>query len=172
MISTKRLLAKLTFRLELYINIIVVPLAVYYGSIAGRYTGERLNHLIIASIIAATLATLFGMAIRIWKLSSILNDLENQRESYIDIKLRLLSYPMTESIIIVLRWIFGLTCIYVILSSFFILTWTEILPVFFVLLLCIPINSIISHKFYSIKSIFHNILPIFFFSFKIYHIYL
>jgi PAS domain S-box-containing protein len=146
MISTKKLLAKLTFRLELYINLIVVPLAVYYGSIAGQYTGERLNHLIIASIIAATLATLFGMAIRIWKLSSILNDLENQRESYVDIKLKLLSYPMTESIIIVLRWIFGLICNYSIMRSFFVLTWTEILPIFFVLLLCIPINSIISYS--------------------------
>lgn len=145
MISTKRLIAKLTIRLELYINLIVVPLAVYYGSIAGRYTGEKLDLVIAASIIAAGLASLFGMSIRIWKLTTILNNLKNRTEDYAAIKLKLLSYPRTESIVIALRWIFGLTCLYGIMRSFYVLTWLEIIPIFFVLLLCIPINSIISY---------------------------
>ena len=146
MIEPRRLIANLTFRLELYINLIVVPLAVYYGSIAGGYTGDRLRLLIIASIIAATLATFIGMSIRIWKLTTILHKLEDQAQDYAAIKLQLLSYPRTESIVIVLRWIFGLMCMYVIMRLFHALTWQEILPIFFVLLLCIPINSIISYS--------------------------
>jgi PAS domain S-box-containing protein len=145
MIETKRLIAKLTIRLELYINLIVVPLAVYYGSIAGRYTGKKLDLVIAASIIAATLATLFGMSIRIWKLTTILNNLKNRTEDYATIKLKLLSYPRIECIVIAFRWIFGLICMYVIMRSFYVLSWLEIIPIFFVLLLCIPINSIISY---------------------------
>jgi len=145
MIGTKRLIAKLTLRLELYINLIVVPLAVYYGSIAGRYTGEKLNLVIAASIIAATLATLFGMSIRIWKLTAILNSLETRTADYAAIKLKLLSYPRIESIVIFLRWIFGLSCIYMILRSFYVLSLIEVITIFFVLLLCIPINSVISY---------------------------
>jgi len=145
MISTRSLIAKLTIRLELYINLIVVPLAMYYGSFAGRYTGEKLYLLITASVIAATLATFFGMAVRIWKLTTILNNLRDRIQDDANIKLKLLSYPRTESTIIILRWIFGMTCVYFIMRSFYVLSWVEILPIFFVLLLCIPINSIISY---------------------------
>ncbi|HHO76285.1 MAG TPA: PAS domain S-box protein [Deltaproteobacteria bacterium] len=145
MISTKRLLARLTIRLELYINLIVVPLAMYYGSFAGRYTGEKLHCLITASVIAAALATFFGMAVRIWKLTTIMNNLRDRTEDDVSIKLKLLSYPRTESTIITLRWIFGLICIYAIMRQFYVLNWIEILPIFFILLLCIPINSIISY---------------------------
>lgn len=146
MISTRRLIARLTIRLELYINLIVVPLAVYYGTIAGRYKGENLKYLIISSIIAASLATLFGMFVRIWKLSHILNALDTKSEDYAAIKLKLLSYPRSESTVIILRWVFGLLCCYLILSSFAELKWFEILPAFFILILCIPINSIISYS--------------------------
>lgn len=145
MISTARLLARLTIRLELYINLIVVPLAMYYGSFAGRYTGEKLTCLITVSIIAAALATVFGMAVRFWKLTPILNSIKQHSDSDTAIKLRLLSYPRTESIIIILRWILGMACVYSMMRLFFVLSWVETLPIFFVLLLCIPINSIISY---------------------------
>ncbi|MBN2298554.1 MAG: PAS domain S-box protein [Deltaproteobacteria bacterium] len=145
MISTTNLLSRLTIRLELYINLIVVPLAMYYGSFAGRYTGEKLYCLITVSVIAAALATFFGMAVRIWKLSKILNSLGDPTADDADIKLRILAYPRTESTIIILRWIFGMTCVYFMMRSFYVLSWVEILPIFFVLLLCIPINSIISY---------------------------
>ncbi len=146
MISAWRLILRLTVRLELYINLIVVPLAMYYGTIAGRYKGEKLNYLIAASIVSATLATLFGIFVRIWKLSNILSDLEAKREDYTSIKLRLLSYPRSESTIITLRWLFGLLCCYLMMRSFVELTWFETLPTVFILLLCIPINSVISYS--------------------------
>jgi PAS domain S-box-containing protein len=145
MISTKKLITKLTIRLELYINLIVVPLAVYYGTIAGRYHGKKLFYLIITAIISASLATLFGMSIRIWKLRKLLNSLNNKDADFSAIKLKLLSYPITESIIIVLRWVLGLACQYVLMESITGLTWFETMPVFMVLILCIPINSIISY---------------------------
>jgi PAS domain S-box-containing protein len=145
MISTKGLITKLTIRLELYINLIVVPLAVYYGTIAGRYHGKKLFYVIITAIISATLATLFGMSIRIWKLRGLLNSLNNGDEDFAAIKLKLLSYPTTESIIIALRWVLGLACQYVLMESITGLTWFETLPVFMILILCIPINSIISY---------------------------
>lgn len=145
MISTRGLISRLTIRLELYINLIVVPLAVYYGTIAGRYEREKLFYIITASIISASLATLFGMSIRIWKLSGILNAFQGENGDHAAVKLMLLSYPATESIIIVLRWILGLTCVYAIMQLWVGLTWFETLPVFFILLLCVPINSVISY---------------------------
>jgi PAS domain S-box-containing protein len=146
MISGKRLIAGLTFRLELYINLIVVPLAVYYGTIAGGYRGEKLTYIIIASVVSATLATLFGMFLRIWKLSHILGDLRDGAQDYVAVKLRLLAYPRLESTIITLRWVFGLLCCYLMMRLLVDLTWRETMPVFFILFLCIPINSVISYS--------------------------
>ena len=145
MISSKGLITKLTIRLELYINLIVVQLAVYYGTIAGRYQGHKLFYVILTAIISATLATFFGMSIRIWKLSEILSSLEDGTEDPATIKLRLLSYPTIESIVIVLRWVFGLACQYIMMQYLVGITWFETVPIFFILLLCIPINSIISY---------------------------
>ncbi len=109
------------------------------------FQGEKLLYVIYTAIISATLATLFGMSIRIWKLTGILNALNRGTEDYATIKLDLLSYPTTESIVIALRWVLGLACQYAILQSSVGITWFETLPVFFILLLCIPINSIISY---------------------------
>jgi PAS domain S-box-containing protein len=146
MISTKRLIAKLTIRLELYINLIVVPLAVYYGSIAGRYHGDKLKILIGSSIISAALATLFGMTVRIWRLSTLLHDLNNKTVDYAAIKLKLLSYPRIESTVIALRWFFGLICCLLIMKFSVDLAWFEVAPIFYVFLLCVPINSVISYS--------------------------
>ncbi|HOE71785.1 MAG TPA: PAS domain S-box protein [Deltaproteobacteria bacterium] len=146
MISKRRLITRLTIRLELYINLIVLPLAVYYGTIAGRYEGEKLSLLIVSAIIAGSLATLFGASVRVWKLSRILSELENPEGDYAAVKLRLLSYPRIESIVIILRWVFGLLCCYLIMMTVMPLSWQETLPAFFILILCIPINSVISHS--------------------------
>jgi PAS domain S-box-containing protein len=145
MISKRRLIIGLTVRLELYINLIVLPLAVYYGTIAGRYEGEKLLYLIVSAFIAGLLATLFGASVRIWKLSRILGALEKPGGDYAAVKLKLLSYPRTESTVIILRWVFGLLCCYLIMRSLTPLSWLETLPVFFVLILCIPINGVISY---------------------------
>ncbi len=144
-ISPRRLIARLTVRLELYINLIVVPLAVYYGTIAGGYSGDKLFYLILSAVISATLATLFGMSVRIWKLSGILEALDKGTEDPASIKLKLLSYPTTESFVIALRWVLGLLCNYLIMQLWVGITLSETIPIFFILLLCIPINGIISY---------------------------
>ncbi|HOS97986.1 MAG TPA: hypothetical protein PLU54_10065, partial [Deltaproteobacteria bacterium] len=144
-ISPRRLIARLTVRLELYINLIVVPLAVYYGTIAGGYSGGKLFYLILSAVISATLATLFGMSVRIWKLSGILEALDKGTEDPASIKLKLLSYPTTESFVIALRWVLGLLCNYLIMQLWVGITLSETIPIFFILLLCIPINGIISY---------------------------
>ncbi len=146
MISARKLIAKLTLRLELYINLIVVPLAVYYGSIAGGYHGYKLRYLLTCSIISALLATLFGMTIRIWKLSTILDDLEKENGDYAKIKLRLLSYPRTESLVIAMRWFFGMICCLILMKTQVSLSWLEITPMFFIFILCVPVNSVISYS--------------------------
>jgi len=146
MISARKLISKLTLRLELYINLIVVPLAVYYGSIAGGYHGYKLRYLLICSIISALLATLFGMSIRIWKLSTILNDLDREKEDHGAVKLKLLSYPRTESTVIAMRWFFGMICCLMLMKSQVELTWFEITPMFFIFILCVPVNSVISYS--------------------------
>ena len=71
MISAKSMIVRMSVRLELYINLIVVPLAVYYAVIAGRYHGEKLYYLIWASIISATAAMFFGVVFRTVRLSAL-----------------------------------------------------------------------------------------------------
>jgi hypothetical protein len=145
-ISARNLITRLTLRLELYINIIVVPLAVYYGSVVGGYRATKLTYIIVMSVISATLATLFGMFVRIWKLSDIIGDLNSRWDDYASIKLRLINYPRSEATIITLRWLFGLLCCYHHMRSFVELSWIDTMPVFFILFLCIPINSVISYS--------------------------
>jgi PAS domain S-box-containing protein len=140
-----RLIALLTLRLELYINLIVVPLAVYFGTVAGRFAGEKLVCIIAASVLAAAMATALGMGIRIFRLSAILRGLEASDCDPVAVKVRILSYPAFESAVIALRWVFGLTCVYVIAQAWIGITLSETLLVILILLLCIPINSVISY---------------------------
>ena len=145
MISAKSMIVRMSVRLELYINLIVVPLAVYYAAIAGRYHGEQLYYLIWASIISASAAMFFGVVFRTVRLSGIIRELNAHKEDLFALKLRILLYPRFEGIIITLRWVLGILCCYLIVSSKVAITWTETLPSFLILIMCIPINSIISY---------------------------
>lgn len=145
LVSARGLIGRLTLRLELYINLIVVPLAVYFGTVAGRFHGEKLACILVASCFAAALATVFGMTVRIWRLSSILSRLESASADLTEVKLSLLAYPGVESAVIVARWVLGLTCVYIIANWWVGLTATETVLVGFILLICIPINSVISY---------------------------
>ena len=146
MISAKSMIVRMSVRLELYINLIVVPLAVYYAVIAGRYHGEKLYYLIWASIISATAAMFFGVVFRTVRLSGIIRELNAHKEDLFALKLRILLYPRFEGIIITLRWVLGILCCYLIVSSKVTISWTETLPAFLILIMCIPINSIISYS--------------------------
>lgn len=143
--SRHSLIGHLTVRLELYINLIVVPLAVYFGTVAGRFEGDKLACIVVASVFSAALATVFGMTVRIWRLSCILSDLDSSKKDLADVKLRLLAYPGVESAVIVMRWVLGMACVYVIAQWCVGLTWRETRLVGFILMLCIPINSVISY---------------------------
>ncbi|HOM28789.1 MAG TPA: PAS domain S-box protein [Deltaproteobacteria bacterium] len=144
-IDRRGLIARLTFRLELYINLIVVPLAVYFGTIAGGFEGEKLSCILVSSLVAALLATVFGMSLRIIRLCAVLKGLDAPDADFASTKIRLLSYPAFESAVIALRWVFGMTCVYVMTEYWVGLSFHETLLVFLILVVCIPINSIISY---------------------------
>jgi hypothetical protein len=121
-----------------------VPLAVYYGTIAAGYSGDKLFFLILSASFRNA-RPLFGMSVRIWKLSGYWEDLERGPEDSASVKLELPFLSRHRDFVIVLRWVLGLLCNYLIMQWWVGITFTETIPVFFILLLCIPINSVISY---------------------------
>ena len=146
MISVNGLVARLTLRLESYMNLIVVPLAVYYTAIAGGYRGQKLKLLILASAIAAVLSALFGLLMRIYKLKPLIEAVNAGQETvdYAALKLKILFYPQVDSFIMGMRWLFIVIFTYAMLWFLVPISWLERLPIVLTLFVCAPIGGIIA----------------------------
>ncbi len=155
--TSTKFIIKLTTRLEIYTNMIVVPLAMYFVIISSGIHGDKLIAFLIGSIIAASIAAVIGTITRIIKLSKILSEVDGAEPDYYNIKLKLLSYPRTEVIIISLRWIFGVTGMYFIYSGLADVNFWEFIPIPIAIILTLSVNSVISYfTTENMLSSYHN----------------
>ncbi len=143
--SINKFILRLTLRLELYTNFIVIPLAVYYVIICGGYSREKIIYFLISAFIVATIIALFGIIFRFKRLSAILTKLNDENPDFRSIKLSLLAYPRSEVIIIFIRWSLGPAMVYILMRIFVDLNLIESLPFIFGNILTISINSVISY---------------------------
>lgn len=143
--SIKKFILQLTLRLELYTNIIVVPLAVYYVIIGGGYDREKIIYFLISAFTVATSFAVFGTMFRFKQLSAILSKFNDENSDFRSIKLSLLNYPRFEVIIIFIRWSLGPALVYLMMRLFFDLNIIESLPFIIGNILTISINSVISY---------------------------
>ncbi|MCU0848867.1 MAG: methyl-accepting chemotaxis protein [Spirochaetes bacterium] len=145
MLKPKKFIIRLTLRLEIYTNIIVVPLVAYFGVIGTGISGDKLISFLIAAATASAVAMLIGTATRVVKLSRILNMLEETEPDYYSIKLKLLSYPRTEGNIISMRWICGMAGFYLIYIFLVDIAPWENVPIALALVLALSVNYVISY---------------------------
>lgn len=111
MLVTSRFIWRLTLRLELYTNFIVVPLVFYFGKLTGHYDVEAEKALSTLSVLVTPLWMVVGTIIRFSILKRIFKKVNNQVELE-KIKLQLLNYPRIEAAIIAIRWFLGLMVIF------------------------------------------------------------
>ncbi|HRZ29015.1 MAG TPA: methyl-accepting chemotaxis protein [Spirochaetota bacterium] len=145
MTSSSRFILRLTLRLELYTNIVVVPLVFYFGVITRSHTEAEKHVMNISSLIISTFNMILGTIIRSVILSRLFAKINAGSGDMVGLKNRLLSYPRIELIIICARWISGLFVVW--LSMFLIVSLTPQQSFTFILLILTSatVNSVISY---------------------------
>ncbi len=118
MTNSNRFVINLTGRLEVYINLIVVPLAVYFAFATGDYKPSEMLLLGINSGISAIGMMIIGTIIRFMRLSRIQRDMNDSTADPARVKLDILRYPRVEFFIISLRWFAGLVIAYFLMTLF------------------------------------------------------
>jgi PAS domain S-box-containing protein len=141
---------RLTIRLEIYTNVFIGFLDIYFAIIAGGYDFRKAAYLIASAVISALLMDIAGIAVRIRKLSSIINSLDDKNCDYRAVKLQLLSYPRIEGVIICLRWFFGIILCYNILGLFEDLSLLDLFIFVFIFLISVLINF--SFSFFATEN--------------------
>lgn len=118
MTSPNRFAIRLTGRLEIYINLVVVPLAVYFAFATGDYKPYEMLLLGINSGIAAIAMMIIGTIIRFMRLSRIQRGIDESSADAVRVKLNILHYPRIEFLIVSLRWFAGLAIAYFLMTLF------------------------------------------------------
>ncbi len=145
MTSPGKFVTKLTLRLEFYTNGIVVPLSVYFVYIAGRYDSDKLVYMIVYAGAAALFVLSIVTVIRYFKLKSILSEFKDPNADMAELKLKLINYPRFEGINVCIRWGVGIAIVIVLLLSTFDLSVIEIMPLFLVPIISIPVSYVLSY---------------------------
>lgn len=135
----------LSLRVELYTNMLVVTLAVYFVYLAGNYDYERLIRLVLYASVISLINMVLGISVRFRRLSNLFNSLNSKGADYTDIKKRLLTYPVTEGRMICVRWIWGASVCYLLMNFSFRLTILESLPFVLGVLFVIPTSYVINY---------------------------
>jgi len=115
MSQTVSIIALLTLKLEAYAFLMITPLAVYFVVLSGAHRGPDVMLIVYGALLAVPIVIIFGLPMRIWRLAPLLRPL--YRPSAVDlpeeklqqIKRGLLNYPLFEGVIIIMRWVLGLT---------------------------------------------------------------
>jgi methyl-accepting chemotaxis protein len=158
MIKKGRFILKLTLRLELYTNFIVVPLVVYFGQLTGHYSPEGQKMLNSTALIIPTFNLIIATILRIIILNVIMRKINSDDENtpFAKIKKRLLNYPRIEVIIISVRWAFGLSMTFLVMYYLEFAEASRAFTYFIDILMCGTVNAVIS--FFTTENMISRIL--------------
>jgi methyl-accepting chemotaxis protein len=156
MISTAKFILKLTLRLELYTNVIVVPLVFYFGVITRNHTESEQQIMNIASLFASTVMLVIGTTVRIIILSLLLSRIKKEKGDMVNSKLKLLNYPKIELIIISCRWLIGLTFVFLAMKLTVGLSLQQAFTFVLLMITSTTVNGVIS--FFTAENMLSRIL--------------
>ncbi len=103
-----KFILRLTIRLEIYINFVVLPMNNFFSTSTRARTAKESAALLISSIVVTLLMIVIGTAIRTYILLPLLKQINDEKSDKVKLKLKLLKYPRIEAVIIVGRWMIGL----------------------------------------------------------------
>lgn len=160
-LESRKLRWKLTLGLELLTSVLAVPLAVLFIITAGGYDFDKSIALILASTISTTCSYTVPF-IRFLYLGRILVKLNdsvwfslNSKEKS-DVKTKILNFPINNTFFYLVQWSLGIPFAWWLLNLFFVPTFLESFPFFFLPLIIYPILGV-SH-FFLTESSFVDIL--------------
>jgi methyl-accepting chemotaxis protein len=158
MIKKGRFILKLTLRLEIYTNFIVVPLLLYFGRLTGHYSPEGEKLLNSNALVISTFNMIVATILRIIILNVIMRKInrDDGNTDFAKIKRNLLNYPRIETIIISVRWAFGLSMTF---ATMYLAGYAEAsraLTYFIDILMCGTVNAVIS--FFVTENMISHIL--------------
>lgn len=112
----KKLYWKLTLKLEIFTDLVTVPVGVYFSSVTGTIrTDSEIKTVVLGAACSGITCTIFGSIWRWIYLKEILRVLEQDSGSeyfnQVDkpkAKIKLLRYPINEANVIALRWFVGI----------------------------------------------------------------
>ncbi len=115
MSQTISIITQLTLKLESYAFLMITPLAVYFVVLSGAHRGPDVRLIVIGAVLAVPVVLIFGLPMRILRLAPLLlsiyrepsDDMSDERLQRL--KMGLLNYPLFEGVIIIMRWVLGLT---------------------------------------------------------------
>jgi methyl-accepting chemotaxis protein len=140
---------RLTLRIEIFTNAVIIPLATYFVVIAGNFQASvLLNILIAALIIAPAMFTVhFVMRTRFLKdrIRSVIEG--DSPEALAGVKASLLGYPVQESVIVAFRWIVGIGSIFLYIHLRFGLSAVQMGVATVSLLMIVPISMVHYYSF-------------------------
>ncbi len=109
------IIVRLSLKMETYAFLMVTPLVVYFVVISGAHRGPDVMIIVVGAVLAVPFVLMFGIPLRIIRLFPLLNSLYGpgseslSEEKLMRIKRGLLAYPLYEGIVIIFRWLLGLT---------------------------------------------------------------
>ena len=145
MISAARFIARLTIRLELYTNVIVVPLVFYFGVLTRNHTEAEQHIMNIASLFASTVMLVIGTTVRTIILSITISKIKREKGDMTAMKVRLLNYPRIELIIISCRWVIGLLFVFMAMKMTVGLTLQQSFTFILLVITSTTVNAVISY---------------------------
>ena len=158
MIKAGRFILKLTLRLEIYTNFIVVPLVVYFGRLTGHYSEEGVRVMNLTAMVIPTFNMFVAIILRFIILGILLRKVNkaNENTDMVKIKRKLLNYPRIEVIIIAIRWFTGLSLVFLVMYMLGFAEASRALTYFVDILMCGTVNAVIS--FFATESMISRIL--------------
>lgn len=109
------IIVRLSLKMEAYAFLMITPLVVYFVVISGAHRGPDVRIIVEGALLAVPFVLMIAIPLRIIRLLPLLNSLygpaaENlSEEKLMHIKRGLLAYPLYEGIVIIVRWLLGLT---------------------------------------------------------------
>ena len=156
MSKESRFLIRLTVQIEIFTNLAIVPLGVYYIIISANFSADVLSLILMLAPIATLIMVTAHTIIRyrtLKPLQSLLTSADQADTMHLKkIKIQLLKYPFMDAVIVACRWFFGIVISLIIVYIVYGMTGMQIGVAALAMLMIIPV-TMVHHYFFSENAI-------------------
>jgi methyl-accepting chemotaxis protein len=157
-ISKSKLFNRVIIKTEIFFYLIVLPLGVYFAYFTGGFAGDSLKYLLIGSAIGSLSVTPTSLIYLYKKISSLVDSLNDAKCNPLDIKLKILRFPLFTSSLFFIRWIIGGSIALIFCAIMTDITAMQAIP----FLLILPLMGLINFSigFFNTENGFEELLSL------------